>query len=75
MRMNDNKNAPPAAPLVTVRIISAPNDALLIGVVSHDNGAHRGGLIRLTPAALAALPGELLNALARHNAEQRQRAA
>lgn len=46
-------------PKVSVNVIPSVDGALLIGVASNDNPKAKGGLLKLTPAALEALPGAL----------------
>ncbi|MBK7907550.1 MAG: hypothetical protein IPJ78_13450 [Gemmatimonadetes bacterium] len=57
--------AGPRAPLVRVHMVEAPHGGVIIGILGLDNERHGGGTLRLTPAALAALPGELVDAIAR----------
>lgn len=54
------------APRLVVGVVDAPGDALLISVESFDDDAHRGGLIRVSPAVAADLPAAIAYALQRH---------
>ncbi len=48
-----------------VHMVEAPHGGVIIGILGLDNERHGGGTLRLSPAALASLPGELADAIAR----------